>query len=988
MRLSITGSMIIFMLPTLLLAQIKIYNLRTENQIDPIGLDNKIPRFSWMLKGDARGIMQSAYEIEVAEDGNVIWNSGKNESEQSAFVQYQGDELGSNHTYNWKVRIWDQNGQLTAWSDPATFHMGFLQESDWKAKWIETTAPEPASRPAQMFRKDFTTSKQIKSAQLYISSHGLYEAYLNGQRVGDAYLTPGWTSYNKRIQYQVYDVTTMLGRGNNTLGAEVGNGWYRGNLAWGGHQNIYGRTLGLLAQLMITYTDGSTDYIVTDDSWKTDFSAIRYTEIYHGETIDARRYQDGWNKPGFDQGGWHAVKVTRDALDDLVATYNEPVRKHETFQVVQLLTSPKGEKILDFGQNLVGWVQVKAAGAAGDRVVLSHSEVLDKEGNFYTLSLRAAKQQNTYILSGTGEEIFEPHFTWQGFRYVRIDEYPGEINPLDFTAITLYSDMPKTGEFSTSNDLINQLQHNIQWGQRGNFIDVPTDCPQRDERLGWTGDAQAFSRTATFNFDVHNFFAKWLKDVAADQDSDGKVPFVVPDVLGPNSGGSAGWADVATIVPWNMYLVYGDKKILSDQYRSMKDWVRYMLNNSTEFLWNKGFHFGDWLFYRPFDDNDGRSAVTDKYLIAQCFFAHSTQLVINAAKVLGQEKDVELYGALLKNVKEAFLKEYVTANGRLVSGTQTAYVLALNFDMLPEEMRMQAADRLADNIRSYDTHLTTGFLGTPYLCHVLSRFGYTDLAYDLLLQKSYPSWLYPVTMGATTIWERWDGIKPDSTFQTPGMNSFNHYAYGAIGDWMYRVMVGLDNEENSVGYKHIRIKPQIGGDFTHADLSYQSMYGEISSGWKIIAGKLELAANIPANTKVTFYLPAESKSILESGQIAVMSSDLHYLRDEAGYAVFEAGSGSYHFTMPWKKEAQGGELEKYAGKYRTDEQKEISVNREGNKLKINLDGQEMLLDRVDNSDLFQSGETKAEFIRNTKGEVEGLTIDYRFILTKASKIKN
>ncbi|MCB0689760.1 MAG: family 78 glycoside hydrolase catalytic domain, partial [Saprospiraceae bacterium] len=546
MRFIISGILPLVILPLIGVAQIQLTDLRTENRKDPLGLDISAPRFGWKLEGMERGIMQSAYEIEVSQEKSTIWNSGRVESDASTFVPYAGPELESNEIYQWKVRVWDQKGATSNWSDFASFQMGILNEAVWKARWIETTAPEPASRPAQWFRKDFETSKQLQSARLYISSHGLYEAYINGKRVGDAYLTPGWTSYRKRMQYQVYDVTDMVGRGNNTLAAEVGNGWYRGNLAWGGHHNIYGRTLGLFAQLMITYSDGSSEMVFTDDTWKSDFSSIRYTEIYHGETIDARKDQDGWNRPGFDASGWNDVKVTRDPLDDLIATYNEPIRQHETFPVAKLITSPKGEKILDFGQNLVGWVIVKAAGAPGDRVVLSHSEVLDKEGNFYTLSLRAAKQQDTYILKGSGEEVFHPHFTWQGFRYVRIDEYPGEVNPLDFTAVALYSDMPKTGEFSTSNELINQLQHNIQWGQRGNFLDVPTDCPQRDERLGWTGDAQAFSRTATFNFDVHNFFSKWLKDVAADQGSDGKVPFVIPDVLGPNSGGSAGWADVAT----------------------------------------------------------------------------------------------------------------------------------------------------------------------------------------------------------------------------------------------------------------------------------------------------------------------------------------------------------------------------------------------------------------------------------------------------------
>ena len=452
---------------------------------------------------------------------------------------------------------------------------------------------------------------------------------------------------------------------------------------------------------------------------------------------------------------------------------------------------------------------------------------------------------------------------------------------------------------TSSNSLINQLQHNIQWGQRGNFLDVPTDCPQRDERLGWTGDAQAFSRTATFNFGVNNFFAKWLRDVEADQQPNGSVPFVIPNVLGPNAGAATGWADASTIIPWNMYLAYGDKRILENQYNSMKNWVGYMEKASKNNLWNTGFHFGDWLFYRPFDDNDGRSAVTDKYLIAQCFFSNSVQIMINTAKALGKNDDAARYTELLKNLKEAFLKEYVTPSGRLVSGTQTAYVLALNFDMLPENLRQQTVDRLVENIKSYGNHLTTGFLGTPYLCHVLSRFDKTDVAYTLLMQESYPSWLYPVKMGATTIWERWNGIRPDSTFEPASMNSFNHYAYGAIGDWMYRVAAGLDTYDDAVGYKHIRIMPHIGGGLTNASASLQTYYGTASSGWKIENGKIFLSVEIPANTTATIYMPAKNKeNILESGIEIDKLKEIQVERTDENYVILKVGSGKYRFEAP------------------------------------------------------------------------------------------
>ncbi|MEO7766266.1 MAG: family 78 glycoside hydrolase catalytic domain, partial [Ferruginibacter sp.] len=742
---------------------------------------------------------------------------------------------------------------------------------------------------------------KILSATAFITSHGLYEAFINGHRVGDAWLTPGWTSYNKRLQYQVFNVTTLLQQNKNAVGVALGSGWYRGSLAWNDNKNTYGKALGLLFQLLVNYTDGTTATFVSDENWKSSVGAIRSSEIYDGEENDAREEKAGWKMAGYDDTHWDEVTVKTFDNSILTATVNEPVRKHEIFHPARVFKTPAGEQVIDFGQNLVGFVQVKLTGKAGDKIVIHHAEVLDKAGNFYTDNLRAAKQENTYILKGGEEESFEPHFTFQGFRYIKIAGLTGEIKPENFTAVALYSDMQPTGSFSCSHPLLNQLQHNIQWGQKGNFLDVPTDCPQRDERLGWTGDAQVFSRTAAYNMQVNNFFAKWLKDVAADQLPNGSVPFVIPNVLGPNSAGSAGWADVATIIPWNMYLAYGDKRIIEQQYPSMKAWVGFMEQKSSANLWNTGFHFGDWLFYRPADDNDGRSAITDKYLIAQCFFAHSTQLVMNAAKVLGNAEDVTKYSALLEKIKAAFLKEYVTPNGRLVSGSQTAYVLALHFDMLPESLRKQAAERLAGNVQDYGNHLTTGFLGTPYLCHVLTRFGYTDIAFKLLLQETYPSWLYPVKMGATTIWERWDGQKPDGSFQTPGMNSFNHYAYGAIGDWMYRAVAGIDTYEDAPGYKHIKIRPHIGGSLTFANADLQTGYGLVSAHWKTDNGATSLDVKVPANTTATIYIPAgEGMALKESGTILSEVKNLSVKGKEDGYTIVETGSGTYHFTVDTK----------------------------------------------------------------------------------------
>lgn len=869
--------------------------LLCEYQQNPLGLDVQ-PRFSWQLDNPKdNNVMQTAYEIRVAKNGSsleegkdLVWQTGKVESDQSLLIPYGGPAPKSRERFFWQVRIWDNQGNSSPWSEVQSWEMGLLNPGDWKGQWIQSGLPgDSVNGPVPLFRKSFDVAKDVSFARAYITAKGVYEAYIDGKRIGNAWLTPGWTSYSNRIQYQVYDVTDLLARGNHVLGAILGNGWYRGPLAWEKNKNIYGENTALLLQLEITYADGTQETIATDGSWKTSFGPWLSSEIYHGEVYDARREQDGWMTPGFKDREWRTVKLLDEPKDNLIATYGPLITRHETFQPVRIIHTPRGELVADFGQNLVGLLRIRVRGNPGETITIHHAEVLDKEGNFYTDNLRAARQEIRYTLKGGGDEVYEPHLTFMGFRYVRIQGYSGRLQPGDLTATALYSDMEPTGEFECSHPLVNQLQHNIQWGQKGNFLDVPTDCPQRDERLGWTGDAQVFARTAAYNMNVASFFSKWLKDLAADQRDDGAVPFVIPNVLNENAAASAGWADAATIIPWTMYQAYGDRRFLKDQYESMKAWVAFMEHQSTDFLWNKGFHFGDWLFYRPVDDNDGRSAVTDKYLIAQSFFIHSTRLLINAARVMGKADDEKKYTGLLEHLKNAYLREYVTPNGRLVSGTQTAYVLALNFDILPVHLRAQAAEKLADNVRSYENHLTTGFLGTPYLCDVLTRFGYAEVAYALLTQETYPSWLYPVKMGATTIWERWDGIRPDSTFQTPGMNSFNHYAYGAIGDWLYRTVAGI--REAAPGYKKILIAPLPGGHLTSASATLRSPYGVIRSTWKIANGTFRLEVDIPANTTAEVLLP-DSASMTSAPMVTPESDGKN--------SKFAVGSGTYYFEYP------------------------------------------------------------------------------------------
>jgi alpha-L-rhamnosidase len=903
--------LLLLLFPAALFSQgqsLVVKELSCNYKTNPIGIGAAEPQLAWKLFTGQQGTLQTAYEVRVGftikdltGGKNLVWNSGKVNSDESAHVYYAGTPLISKQRYYWQVRVWDNYKNVSPWSEVNYWETGVLNAGDWSAKWIETAqATEGKVGPAPMFGKSFTLAKPVKQARLYITAHGLYEARLNGSRVGKDYFTPGWTSYHKRLQYQTYDVTAALKTGTNTALVSVGDGWYRGNLEFNFKRNTYGKEVGLLFQLEVEYADGQKDIIGSDGSWHSSFNGpVRASDIYNGETYDSR-LEKNLTVTSFNDKGWQGVKVTDAGYANLVAPLGPPVVKHERFHPVKFIKTPKGETVVDFGQNLVGWVQVQLKGRAGDTVTINHAEVLDKDGNFYTENLRNAKEENKYVLSG-GMDMMEPHFTFQGFRYAKISGYKGKLDSNSLVAVAIYSDMKPTGTFSSSNPLVNQLQHNIQWGQKGNFVDVPTDCPQRDERLGWTGDAQVFFNTAAYNMNAASFFTKWLQDLKADQHANGNVPVVIPDVRTPKNAGSAGWGDIATIIPWNFYQAYGDKRLLAGQYSSMRAWVEYIHSVSKNNLWNSGPHYGDWLFYTMADDRDGKAALTDKFLIAQIFYACSTQNLINAAKVLGNEGDVVKYTDMLNDIKKAFLAEYVTPSGRLVSSSQTAYVLALNFDMLPEKQREQAAARLAENIKSYGNHLTTGFLGTPYLCHVLTRFGYNDVAYKLLLQDTYPSWLYPVKKGATTIWERWDGIKPDGSFQNVTMNSFNHYAYGAIGDWMYRNVSGINGDPAAPGYKKIIIAPKPAEGLTSASASLETLYGKVSSSWKISGGKMVMDFVVPTNTTATIILPNTSPAdVTEGGMPLTKQKTLKEIGKKDNSTTLTAGSGSYHFEYLYK----------------------------------------------------------------------------------------
>lgn len=904
MKPIITLIILVFSSFTLHAQSLSVKDLTCEHKENPV-VDMQHPRLSWKIMASGNSVLQTAYQIRVSTDSEftsskLVWNSGKVLSDESVLQKYQGDQLTSGQHYYWQVKVWDNKGRESNWSEPAHWETGLLNQSEWKAHWIELKGDTNRYSSSPYLRKEFTVSKEIDRAVAYVTAHGLYELHLNGEKVGDQVFTPGWTTYAHRLQYQTYDVTNQLVNRKNAIGAVLGEGWYKGTLAWGDNWGVYGKKLGLLMQLKIDYSDGTSSIIVTDDTWKgTNNGPIIKNGIYYGEKYDATKRLTGWNKVEYNDDDWQKVMVG-EYDSNLILSEGVGIKKIEEITPVKIFRSPKGSLLLDMGQNMVGWVRLKVSGAKGTQVTIRHAEVLDKYGEFYTENFRSAESELKYTLAGNGEEIYEPRFTFMGFRYLEVEGFPGTLTKENITGIVVHSDMKRTGKYESSDPLLNQLQQNIVWGQKGNFLDVPTDCPQRDEKLGWTGDAQAFFRTATYNYDVAAFFTKWLKDLALDQREGGEVPFVIPDVLNPQGSAeantSAGWGDAAVIIPWTMYMVYKDRDLLETQYPSMKAWVEYIRRKAGDSLiWKGGSVFGDWLFYHPFvsshTEPDGH---TDHDFIATAFYAYSTTVLAETAEILGKTEDGRFYNNLFNQIKKVFIHEYVTPAGRVGTNSQTSYVLALMFDLLPEDLRKKSAKFLVDDIKSRANHLSTGFLGTPYLCHVLSDNGYIDVAYDLLLQKTYPSWLYPVTMGATTIWERWDGQKPDSTFQDKGMNSFNHYAYGAIGDWMYRVSAGLDTK--TPGYRHLLIQPHPTEQLTHSTASFESSYGHTQSGWERKEDKIFVKVVVPPNAEASVVLPTQdSDGIMIEGNSITENENIRNIESVDKKVIFDVGSGSYVF---------------------------------------------------------------------------------------------
>lgn len=749
--------------------------------------------------------------------------------------------------------------------------------------WGQVHEPQLVLPPPPYLRTDFTVDRPVKRAVVYASALGLYELRINGERVGDDYFTPGWTDYTKRLYYQTYDVTDLIRQGGNAIGSALADGWYAGYLGFGKKREHYGDKPRLLVQLEIEYADGARDFIVTDKSWKAAYGPHIESDFLMGETYDARMELTGWDRTGFDDSKWDAV-VT-DKIEPKIEPYpSVTVKKIMEIRPIERTEPNPGVFVFDMGQNFAGWVRLKVKGKTGDKVVLRFAEILNPDGTIYTTNLREARCTDYYTLAGSGTEIWEPKFTFHGFRYVEVTGYPGTPSSDSITGVVLHSDMPVAGSFECSNPMVNQLFRNIVWSQRGNFIEIPTDCPQRDERLGWTGDAQIFIRTATYNMDVSAFFTKWLIDLEDAQTPEGAFPDVAPHKVAMGSGVPA-WGDAGVICPWTIYEVYGDTRVIERHYESMTKWIAYLEKNSKDLL-RPAYGYGDWVSI---------GSDTPKDVIATAYFAYSTKLLAKMAAVIGKADDARQYNELFEQIKAAFNKAYVSKDGKIKGETQTCYLLGLYFDLLPENKRPAAAKYLVEDLKQRGWHLSTGFVGLSYLLPSLTHTGNLDAAYRLLNQDTFPSWGYSIKNGATTIWERWDGWTDEKGFQDPGMNSFNHYSFGSVGRWMFNTVAGIGTE--GPGFKRIRIEPQPGGGFTYTNASYDSIYGKIASDWKIKDKKFTLNVTIPANTTATIHVPAaNAESVKEGGRDATKVEGVRFLYVENGKAVFAVGSGTYNFT--------------------------------------------------------------------------------------------
>ncbi len=873
----------------------KITQLKTNHIVNPLGFAIEKPSFSWIVE-DTDDTVQTAAQVLVSLDSDfehTIFDSGKVDGSGIDSLAYRPPiSLTPRTRYYWKVRVWGESE--SADSECAWFETSKTGER-WHAAWITPDGNDNQLHP--ILYQGFDLPSQVASARAYICGLGLYQFELNGKKVGDEHFTPYCNAYDQWLQYQTFEITDHLKVGSNFISVMLGNGWYKGRYgANGGSIGFYGDRFALICEIHITLKNGIEMLVVTDPSWKARPSPVLESDIFDGETYDARI---GKAAPALDRS--FGVKPIEIDMALLEARRSLPVCINETIKPIAVIHTPAGETVLDMGQNMTGWVRFKTHAPTGTRICLQFGEVL-QDGNFFRDNLRTARAEYVYIADGS-DTVAEPYFTFFGFRYVKVSGWVGDLKLEDFTGCVVYSRMDIIGEIETSNEKVNQLFKNALWGQKGNFLDIPTDCPQRDERLGWTGDTQIFSGTACFNMEAAAFFSKYAYDLGKEQaKTGGMVPHIVP-MSNLDKGGSSAWGDVATILPWNVYQFYGDVRILEQQFQSMCAWVDYIKSldetSGSRRLWTEGSHFGDWL---ALDGSDpaSRKGGTPEDFIASAFYYYSAQLVARAASVLGKTEQAHAYGLLAEEVKAAIQKEYFTPTGRLAVPTQTGYVLVLFMDLAPYEHHERVKNDLIDRINMDKAHLRTGFVGTPYLCRVLSNIGANDLAYRLLLNEDYPSWLYAINLGATTIWERWNSLNADGSISSTGMNSLNHYAYGSIVEWMYRDMCGLNpgsDEDGIPGFRHARIAPKPNKLLQWAKARYRSAAGFYESSWRLDeAGDLTIEITIPFNALTTVILPNA-----QLGEISINGQPLaggEQIGDDVELAL---GAGHYGITYPFRE---------------------------------------------------------------------------------------
>ncbi len=885
----------------------------SEGFENPLGFYDKVPSFSWQLPVSEGVLSQSAYQIVVASSPDLLpdhadlWNSEKQQTAQSTWIKYEGAALQSRQKVYWQVKYWNQDNEASKWSEINHFELGLLNNNDWKAKWIGLDTKKEKvlgsqnniiHRP-QYLRKGFKLSNDVASARLYITAKGVFDVAINGEDVSDDVMPPGYTPYKERIETITYDVTNLIESGQNTIGVEVAAGWHSGRLGWMESYWSDTETPKMLFQLELIMKDGSKEMILSDDTWKgTTTGPIRVSEIYDGETYDANLEMPNWTTTNFDDKTWESVKTFPVTEDIRLEPKRHTTVKSKIELATKAIIEKDGAAIFDFQQNMVGVPLLKVPMKKGQTLKVRFAEKLSPDGTFYTENYRSAESTNYYTASKDGVIEWMPKFTFHGFQYVELSGFDTSKTPSKdwVTGLVQYSDFEENGTFTSSHEKLNQLQSNIVWGLRGNFFDIPTDCPQRDERMGWTADAQVFAPASMFNADVYKFWASWMQSVRESQSDNGAIPWVVPDVL-YNNKVSAGWGDACTIIPWKIYLRTGDKKILEENFETMKGWVKYHESVTKNNISSMGF-FADWL--QPLPENGDNKGDTSKSLIGTAFFAHSANLTAKTAKALGKTEEFEKYNAIYKTVANAFENKFFN-NGKVkdVAETQTSYLLALAFGLLSEENKANAKIHLLRKIAEADNHLRTGFLGTPLLYEVLDATGELDLMYKLLFNETYPSWFYSINQGATTIWERWNSYSKKDGFNAQKMNSLNHYAYGAIGEWMYERIAGIAPLE--AGYKTIRIAPVPKEPLTSAAASLNTPYGKVASTWEIKGNDFKLEVVVPPNTTAKVVILANTKQALLLNDTNVEdNSNVKLTNTEKDAFVLEVQAGSYEFQSKLK----------------------------------------------------------------------------------------